>query len=314
MVACGSPATVVVPEPQPPLEPTSRELLQAELSRIEPLLLTCNGGPTDNKSSNVSGIPQCDSGDSILPVGLLSTVATPEELHNYGEFIANSIAENGRPFRSPDHLYTFNKRLAEGGDTSDSNFNFSRDHLLGIILYSMSSKDCSSLSKVYNYAASFQGKFCPGGYAQCSISLPILNLIGDAYGICGLTKTKAMEFSDNISAVAELLAITTAEPGYQMELAVNYVYAKHKAGTLITTAIPIVEKAVERSPNNEYFRYVLNLVTVNNEVSNEQIGQSLLIRLQRWQGPGTVWIWQWIEEPQNTNGWDLYFLAKLLLK
>ena len=303
LAACG---TKVKSSKQVPVAPTTEQSIQAELDRITPMLLECDGGPTDNGNNNLSSRPQCDTGDSILPLGLLSTVAYKE---SYDTFLRESLGPDGRPYRSPEHA----RACADPANASNSNCSFSRDHLLGHVLFAISQHKCDYLEQIFDYAQAHSGQFCDGTMAQCSISLPIYDVIGDAYATCGLSRPMLTKINDHVAAYTEILNVAT-NSGFSVELAVDYIYAKLLAGTLITAGTPVVQKAVKQQPTNLYFQYVLNRITDKNIKTTDAIGQNLIPMMQAYTKPGTVWVWQWIDEPHNANGWDYYFMAKLLLQ
>jgi hypothetical protein len=303
LAACGDKS--VKPTVQP-IPPSNQEKVEQALDKISPLLITCDGGPTDNQSHNMSGRPQCNTGDSILPTGLLSTVEPKEE---YKNFIYNSIDTDGRPYRSPEHL----KECKLPGNKSSSECTFSRDHLIGLILYSIATKDITPVKRVYEYSTKHWGQFCDGSYSQCSISLPVYDLIGDAYTACGEKPPFLLGINDYSAAYTELI---TAEfnDTYALELAVNYVYAKMLSGNLKEMHIGIVNKAVEKQPWNLYFRWLQAKVQGTLDKNIDQIVAEYLPLTERFekQGLGTVWYFQW-GELENINGHDLYFFGKLLL-
>lgn len=306
ITSCGSP---VEKKTVTPIAPSISTILQEKIDEITPHLLTCDGGPTDAKGHNITGRNQCDTGDSILPLGLLSTVDNKAE---YKQYIYESISLEGRPYRSPEHT-----RVCEREENRNNpNCNFSRDHTIGHVLYAISTKDCTPLQQIYEYSQRHDGQICEGSVSQCSLTLPIYDLIGDAYATCGLARPFKTKVNDTVVAYTELLTVMTNDE-FQLELAVNYVYTKYLAGTLMSNGIQVVEKALEKKPTNLYFQYVLNLITKNDTQVNERVTKDLISLMNMFLTEGssqTVWIWQWEQEYYNANGWSYIFLAKLLLK
>ena len=307
LTSCGSKEPIQNPAASP-LVSISTDKLQAEVERLQPILLTCDGGYTKDANHTVTGRPHCDTGDSILFTGLLSTVDNVKANTDYRTFIANSINTDGHPYRSPEHL----KICVTPEHKDDASCTFSRDHILGIVLNSIATGNCDSLVKVFNYAQLHFGRFCDGTMAQCSMSIASYDIIGDAYQKCGLTRPLITNINNSMSSYAEVITVSNND-SFQLELAVDFIYAKYLAGTLTVDGLKVVDIAVTKMPWNTYFKYVQALVNGTLSEQKENLVLELLPISQQIAKPGNSWFWQW-NELNTANAWSMWFMSKLLLQ
>ena len=307
LIGCGS-KTPIKHEASQSLPSLAADSIQDELTRIEPILLTCDGGYTKDANNTITGRPHCDTGDSILFTGLLSTVDPVKANTDYRDFIANSINSDGHPYRSPEHL----KACVTPEHKNDASCTFSRDHILGIVLNSISTGNCNSLVKVFNYAQDHFGRFCDGTMSQCSLSVASYDIIGDAYQKCGLSRPLITNINNSFSSYAEFITVIQND-SFAVELAVDFVYAKYLANTLTLDGLKVVDLAVLKMPWNTYFLYVQSLIKRTLSAQKESLVNELLPIESQVVRPGTSWFWQW-NEIENANAWSMWFMDKLLLQ
>jgi hypothetical protein len=303
LAACGARSSVPPPSTAT-TDPSIFVTLQTKLDEFKPRLLTCDGGYTDPGDNGASLRPTCDDGDGVLFTGLVISVDPQPEMI---QFIKDSVDEvSGKPYRSPEH-----KRACQTDPTNEV-CNFSRDHTLGHIITAASTKDCTTLSKVYTYIINHNDRVCDGTYAQCSVSVGLFDLMGDTFESCGMKRPAKTTFPDLITSMGPF---TTAvfNDTFPLELAVDHAYVKFLTGKYSKYWDKILAKAIQQRPESVYFQYLYNKLVAGSPDSNKYYAEQVIKLIDDWKQPGSSWLWQWYEY-DNSNGWDIYFMGKMLLK
>jgi hypothetical protein len=305
LVCCGK----SIKQTQQPIHQSTYDIVYDKLESLSPYLITCDGGITDDLLNPASGRPLCDTGDSIMPIGLVSTV---QYNSSFDEYVEASIGDDGRPYRSPEH-----KKYCETNPSkdTDSSCNFSRDHLLGHMLYAIGTHNTNHISRVVNYIQDHDGKVCPGNFSQCGITPAVWDVLGDTLGYLGLPKPIQARIPDPVTITADLITVATTNE-FQLSLVANVIYIKLLTNNLNSNYNSVTNKLVEKAQYNTFFRFLQNKTITHNSSINNELATELVNYIDAWKTrkkQQSVWFWSW-NEIENANAWSFIFMGNLLLK
>ena len=307
LTSCGRPVKQI----QHPISQPVFDRLSEKLNTLPPRLLTCDGGPTDSLGNTITGREICDTGDSIAPVGLISTIYN---VPSFEQYLRDSIGSDGRPYRSPEH-----KRFCENSPNQDSEVgcNFSRDHLFGHMLYAVATKNPEFLLKIQKYMNKHSQKFCVGDIAQCGMTPAAWDVLGDTYDYLGLDKPIYSYIPDTVTVPSELITVMTNSE-FQLSLVADVIYIKLLTGKLNSNYYWIINKLVDKAPYNTYFKYLQykSGAYTCQDAFTDNLAEELLGYINTWENQETqqsVWYWSW-DEIDHANAWSFIFMGNLLLK
>lgn len=237
------------------------------------------------------GDSQSAQGDCVLFNALL-TFAGLEEARGY---IPACIAEDGRPARSPD-------RLALSGETDA----FSKDMLLGVLLWTLVTRDPAPLERLIGYI-NRTGCLCsPSSDRRCTMTPQttyLTNAVAKAVGCKARLKGDWMPSWLFFSLEAVSALVTPL--GYQCHL----LSVKALICRLLGQSFAVVPKVLaRRDSSNPWFAYMAD---------RKEESAKLLLELDAQPGRGHQWSWErdsaeaaWLD----SMGWDVVFLCSLLVK
>jgi hypothetical protein len=281
MFACSHPSPA-------PVEPSMAEQIKAEIERIKPLLLVCEGAPADTRANEVTGQERCSTGDSIAHIGFTQFYA-PE--FDFSSYVQGSIREDGLAFRGPMYL----KR----GPYADD---FSRDQLLGLSMYSVAINDSSLLRLVRDYARGHSWKLCDNDTDnRCTVTPGMRYLVAD---VLGDKVSLAEREYDKATDVASAHIV----PGnYEAFLLAKRVAVRRALGRTDYDAVTQILSS--RFPQNMYFRYL----------SGDDVAEQLLSCLRDWKAPGTHHTFEsdtsaCESRPEGSIGWEIVALGRAITR
>jgi hypothetical protein len=259
--------------------------LEAEVARVEPMLLWGCDMPTEAGRSDCSGDGMSMAGRWLLDGGPDSRV---------WEAVKASIGEEGRPWRAPDRV---------GKQPSDS---FSRDGFLGLLESTVAMKDKGPLEKVWAYAKR-TGKLCPDATdGRCDVT-PGVSIL--AREVLGEFVGSAERVADEATMTAEAIG---APGNYRAYLVARKIHLKARLGTLTRGYCHAVVVLRDHFPKNVFFR------VVDAECGRgawQPIAEAVSRCLGAWKNPGKEWTWNAgnSECIADSQGHELVSMAKYLL-
>jgi hypothetical protein len=227
-ISCGS-DPVDQPPPTPP-KPSLQELKQ----KISPWVLYNPSGIVVKRNS--------DDGDSLLWAGLLCGSG---EL-NQCSAVKNSQSPDGRMWRSPELMLN---------DTKNS---FSRDMLLGYMLYLIKTKDTQSANLFIDYLDTYNNQMCSDATdSRCSITPAMWGLMRVVWNEIGLQPTLLMRMGNVLDETALLVEAGKCSDYECHLIGVKALIIKkcNKETEKIKSAI---NKLVEKQPENAFFTFLKN--------------------------------------------------------
>jgi hypothetical protein len=282
IVSCGA------PKEQPRIK--DYPALRAQVERVEPLLLWCDGGVAFPRKNNITKQPMCDVGDS------LSTTGAVLLLGGIGDFsvIDRSINADGRPWRHPSYV---------GKDKSNS---FSRDQALGVMEATVATKNKAPLKRLLEYI-SRTDKLCPDatdGRCQFTDSVNVL-----AKDVMGEKVSKAERAKDELTILAEA---HVTKPDYTSYLVARKLFLHYRTKTNTFGYRKAVDVLKSRFPDSLHIR---TLYAVYHGKSLDGVAEALTACLEKWQKPGLDWFGDAVsvECTGKAHGADLVSLGKFLL-
>jgi hypothetical protein len=231
------------------------EELNVEIERVQPLLVRCNGAP--------GKLPCEDMERASDTLGLIAYERLAFADLKADEFVLNSIAEDGKPFRSPAH------RIA-GIDS------FSRDHVISLMQWSLASGNVEPLRRVIAYASRNNWQVC--GLAKCLLTPGILNALGDVASRFGDSRPYGTNIEDS---VAEAQITIDSKSGQDCSLVLDTIWIKAQTNNLSSVYVAAARRCDDKKPTL-YSRYIRALVDTGDY---NQLQQDVLTELRAWQ-PG----------------------------
>jgi hypothetical protein len=246
------------------------EELQAEIDRITPLLLWCDGQATGSGPNNIDGRPNCDVGDAAAESGFLTLVGNFQQEQGIFNAMKLSFASDDRPYRAPSYV---------GKDGSNT---FSRDQLLGFIQATIAGLPVQDgLERIMNYHDK-TGAMCPDSQA-CWITPGLKVIVKYAMGKSVNAAEKLVESSET------LIEAQTVPMNYRADLVMKRIYTIVKLGKLTTTHAKAAKTVYEKAPNNIWFKTVYGITNNGSQELFEEAAKSLLDCMRQWNKPGTDW-------------------------
>jgi hypothetical protein len=265
------------------------QLQQHQIQRLKTLRqVSLSWAPTtDNFPSKANQ----NQGDMVLFNGLL----TYSGYMQAGPYIPASISDDGRPTRSP--------RLANAEPELDG---FSKDMLLGILLYSVKTKDSKPLQKVMQYVKK-TGCLCPkSSDNRCKITPTIAYLTNKVAKHLGIKERLFTYLNGPLFSLLEWTAASFNPKGYQLHLVAVKTLIRQELGE---DCYSTVEKLNERDIN-PFFVYLSGDKVKSYELLVERV--SGLPNPSKFQ-----WSWEREDSEKAYNesmGWDTVFMCNMLLK
>lgn len=242
---------------------------------------------TDNLPSKANN----DCGDMVLFNGLLFYSG----LSQSGVYVSKSISNDGRPTRSP--------RLANMEPQLDG---FSKDMLLGVLLYSVKSKDPKPLQKVMQYVKK-TGCLCPkSSDNRCKITPTIAHLVNRVAKHLGIKERLFTYLNNPLFSLLEWGAAKFNPLGYQLHLVAVKTLIRQELGEDCSATIEMLNKR----DTNPFFVYLSGDKVKSYELLTERVDG--LPNPNRNQ-------WSWERENKegaykDSMGWEIVFMCNLLLK
>lgn len=265
--------------------------LRAQVERVEPLLLWCDGGVAFPRKNNITKQPLCDVGDSVSTTGAVLLFG------GIGDFsvIDRSIEANGRPWRHPSYVQR------------DTNNSFSRDQFLGVLEATVASKNKAPLKRLLGYV-SRTGKLCPDATDnKCDLTPSVQTLLKYVTG------QKVVVLERELDENTILAEVHTAPIGYRVYLTARKLRLIHVTGHSTAGYGKSVSVLHSRFPNSFYIR-ILNAMYFGK--SFDPIANDLTACLERWQVTGKDWFGDALEKgcTDKHQGADLVSMARYLLQ
>lgn len=284
LASCGAAVTPAKPEKDYPL-------LRAQVERVEPFLLWCDGGVAFPRKNNVTKQPMCDVGDSVSTTGAVLL------LGGIGDFsvIDRSIEANGRPWRHPSYV---------GRDTNNS---FSRDAFIGAMEATFASKKFAPLKRLQGYI-SRTGKLCPDATDnKCDLTPSVKTLL--KY-VTGQKVGFAERELDENTILAEAHTAPASYRAYLIARKLRLIYITGNATAGYGKSVTVLHS---RFPNSFYVR-MLHAMYFGK--SFDSLASDLTDCLSRWEKPGKDWFGDAMEKgcTDKHQGVDLVALSKYLLQ
>jgi len=244
----------------------------------------------DNFPSKAGNI-ESSQGDCVLFNGLL----TYSGYMQAAQYIPLSISDDGRPTRSP--------RLANKEPDIDG---FSKDMLIGILLYSLKTNDPKPLQKVMKYVNK-TGCLCPKSTdRRCKITPTIAHLTNQVAKKLGIKERLFTYINGPIFSLLEYTTAAFNPLGYQLHLVAVKTLIRQALGEDCSRT---VAKLNERDTNS-FFVYLSG-----DKVKSYEL---LVERVNGLSNPNkSQWAWEREDKEaayKDSMGWDVVFMCNLLLK
>ncbi len=220
--------------------------------------------------------------------------------------IKRSQEDNGRFRRSPLHI---------GKKVIHKSGSFSKDHVLGLLLYFTVTKDKDSASQWYEWMENnkFGGVLSACEKAHCSITPQLFGLMYYVWKHVGLEPTIPMRRFRHINRDSLLAIEARAAKGYVLHL-----YGVH---SLIRKIFSLETKRTigvlsDKQPENPFYSYLRQ--ARKSEISKMLMSKCQVLSDDRYvtENPGSQWSWERDEEEKawrHSMGWDCIFIANLIL-
>jgi len=244
---------------------------------------------------------------------------------NAKRFVRESIGDNGRPYRTPKVRQDCESGVEETvkrGGTVSSSCDFSRDHIISILFYTLVSKDAVPLKKVLGYAEDHNFKFCPYSVNQCAFTPSILDAVGDVLAHVGESRPWYTHVPGVAVAAVTKIATETVD-GYQMTLCFELALLKAKTGHLNSEWIKMAKTGYDRFKHNLYYAYVYRLVADDlTDKALDSIREKLesMMEIYIEKPVAKAWVWNKTENESvewlvsKSCGYDMLMLALLLME
>lgn len=286
------------------LPTATQQSLRNEINALVPKLLLCEGIPAKDREHPVTRQKSCDTGDGMLWAGLMLLSGYQSTEITTG--VRASVTDKGRPFRSPSHL-----KASDGKDS------FSRDMLLGLLSYFVASRDVDLAKRFQEYLKGNNLLLCPVSTdTRCLITGGVQTLYHYSDRYLGLTPTVVESDENGIDEISMLGTSRARTANFETHLAAVRVLLAEKIGIATQSHTETARNLAKRFPNNLFFRYLDRAST--DVAVREELAKKVLESMKHWkQAKRDVWMWETdLTNPENTNdsmGWDLVFVASLLL-
>jgi hypothetical protein len=228
-------------------------------------------------------------GDCVL-FSALMTYAGIEEARGY---IPACIAEDGRPVRSPD-------RIAEP-DSVDA---FSKDMLLGVLLWTLITRDPAPLDRLIGYV-NRTGCLCEkASDRRCTLTPQMTYLTNKVAQAVGLkARLKGDWLPGWLFSALETASALVTPLGYQCHL----ISVKSLIRRLLGKESQLVPTILaDRDSGNPWFLFL---------AGRHELAAQTVLSMNVQPGQGHQWAWERDSKEQawhDSMGWDVVFLCNLL--
>lgn len=228
-----------------------------------------------------------DSGDMVLFNALL-TFAEVEEARGY---VPACIAEDGRPVRSPDLLL---QPPQEDG--------FSKDMLLGVLLWTLVTRDPAPLDRLIGYI-NRTGCLCEkASDRRCTMTPQMTYLTNRVAKEVGCANRLKRDWMPGwLFAVLEIASALVTPLGYQCHL----LSIKALIQTILGSGSVVSGILARRDSGNPWFLYL---------AGDRDRAALTLLSLNVQPGRSHQWSWERASEEKawhDSMGWDIVFLCRL---
>jgi hypothetical protein len=231
-----------------------------------------------------------DCGDMVLFNGLLSYAGVEEALG----YVPACIAPDGRPVRSPDLVLT---PPQEDG--------FSKDMLLGVLLWTLVSRDPAPLERLIGYV-NRTGCLCPkASDRRCTLTPQMTYLTNQVAKAVGCkARLKGDWMPGFLFSALEIASALVTPLGYQCHL----LSVKALVMRLLGHSSSVPGILARRDSGNPWFLYL---------AGDKEKAALTLLSLNVQPGRGHQWSWERDSAEKawhDSMGHDVIFLCRLLLK
>ena len=258
--------------------------LKTLAEKVRPWCNTRLGFPSKSGTEHRSS-----QGDCVLFNALL-TFAGIEEARGY---VPACIAEDGRPVRSPD-------RIAEP-DSVDA---FSKDMLLGVLLWTLVTRDPAPLDRLIGYINRTGCLFEKASDRRCTMTPQMTYLTNRvAKEVDCANRLKRDWMPGWLFAALEVASALVTPLGYQCHL----ISVKALIVKLLGSNPAVPEILARRDSGNPWFLWL---------AGDRDRAALTLLSLNVQPGRSHQWSWERASEEKawhDSMGWDLLFITNLLL-
>jgi len=250
----------------------------------------CKASPGDSEGVSLVETRSAQ-GDCVLFNALLSFSGIEEALG----YTPACIAPDGRPVRSPDLLSEPSER--DG---------FSKDMLLGVLLWTLVSRDPAPLERLIGYVNK-TGCLCPkSSDRRCTLTPQMTYLTNQVAKAVGCkARLKGAWMPGWLFSALEVASALVTPLGYQCHL----LSVKALICKLLGQSVAVVPKVLaRRDSQNPWFLWL---------DGQEEKAALTLLSLNIQPGRGSQWSWERDSAEKawhDSMGWDVIFLCRLLLK
>lgn len=237
-----------------------------------------------------AGQEQSAQGDCVLFNALLSFSGVEEALG----YVPACIAPDGRPVRSPD-------LLSEPSELDG----FSKDMLLGVLLWTLVSRDPAPLERLIGYV-NRTGCLCPSASDRRCTLTPQMTYLTNAVAkaVSCKARLKGAWMPGWVFSALEVASALVTPLGYQCHL----LSVKALVMQLLGHSSSVPGILARRDSGNPWFLWL--------DGQDEKAALTLL-SMNLKPGNGSQWSWERDSAEKawyDSMGWDLLFLCSLLLK
>ena len=250
--------------------------------------------------------PHNAHGDSLTDVAALALIGG----YDCASHVRACQAPSGRMFRHPT-VYDAHKDCCTGLTSCQGHITqFSRDHTVSLINYTIFSKDKEPLRKFFWFTIRNFGRHSGGSIGQSMQNVntyaSMLLALGGAYYIFGLL----LSF---LTIPALYLAAKKLEIGYRVilaaEFALIYYMTYPKFLTTILRCIP--RMCYKRQPSNLYYEVVTAIIDGRDPAYLAPMATTYAWR-QQMSGIDDLWLWSDTDGNRKGTGVDVQYVQELI--
>jgi hypothetical protein len=291
--------------------------LQAQIDRMLPKLLWCEGMMTPPLPNNKTKQPNCSIGDGMIYTSILFSVkGWPQNLvDNWTSAVSRSIRSDGVPFRNP--VY------AQFPPDIDS---FSRDQHIGLLHALTTTRDLSVADRYFKYVKNNNWEACVDSDGRCKLVTnygKFLKWEGMLYAMDDVFKNISYGSIHRVNRVLDeqglLFMAGTVPPGYQQHLVSQNIWLRVRTGNLTKGYAASASVLAKRMPNNLWFQALDTLTHGGNGARYNDIADQLTVCMDKWKEPGMHHMFSsdrsssvCEERVEGANGHELVWLAYFL--
>ena len=245
-------------------------------------------------TSSKLGFP-CKAGGDCGDMVLFSALMTYAGIEEAAGYIPLCIAPDGRPVRSPDLV-----------STEPDLDGFSKDMLLGVLLWTLVSRDPAPLERLIGYV-NRTGCLCPSASDRRCTLTPQMKYLTNAVSkhVGSKARLQGAWMPGFLFAALEIASALVTPLGYQCHLLsvkaliCNLIFSQ-------SSGVPGI--LARRDSGNPWFLWL---------DGQEEKAALTLLSLDIQPGRGSQWSWERDSAEKawkDSMGWDVIFLCNLLLK